>query len=139
MGKGKGVDINLDFVFRLLELILLIVGLAMFMISSGEFNFLMTFHEADLFEASDALCIAGSAFVILLLIMLSLQLVKGEEQEQKFLGWLALIGTILLLSTGIAVSVIGQHSSTNIILSGVMAIMGGLALLVEALKDFGVF
>lgn len=83
----------------LLLQILLIVGLAMFMIAS-DFDILSASHgTTDLFQASDALCISASAFVILLFIILVLQLFKGTEQDQQFMGWLAVIGTILLFAS----------------------------------------
>jgi len=50
-------------------------------------------------QASDAMNCSTSAFAILLVIILGLKIIKDEDEDQNFMGVLAVIGAILLIAS----------------------------------------
>lgn len=72
----------------------------MFFITSKDWNeILVEIHNGDYMQAGDAMNCSTSAFVILMLIILGLKIIKDEDQDQNFMGVLAVIGAILLIAS----------------------------------------
>ncbi|XP_030751056.1 uncharacterized protein LOC115878652 [Sitophilus oryzae] len=134
MGKGTGLNINLELILRLVVLILVIVALALFMTSGVTYSY-------SALDATDAMNISASIYIIITLIMLGLLLVKNQELEQGLAGVFLIVGALLLISSGIAVAVLVGIDDGDVVwlVSGIMAILGGVAMCVDALKTYGVF
>ncbi|XP_076270191.1 uncharacterized protein LOC143202497 isoform X2 [Rhynchophorus ferrugineus] len=128
-------------------MILVIVALALLMTMSTEYkspayvgymqyysNFAFQ-QQGDAFIAQN---ISASVYIIILLIILGLLVIKDKELDKQFSGVLLIIGALLLLGSGIAVAVVGGNY-TSFIVSGIMAIVAGIALFIDALKCFGLF
>ncbi|KAL1491263.1 hypothetical protein ABEB36_011883 [Hypothenemus hampei] len=140
MGKGNGFEMNLDMILRIIELILLTVAMILFLINSDRNPEILTYaHTYSVAQGDDAMNMSASIFIIVLVILVCMKLFKDEELDQEFVGWLAIVGTALLIPTGIVVCINYRNGSGSIIISGIMAIVAGCCLLVEALKDLGVF
>lgn len=78
----------------------MIAALTIFFITSNDWTeLLVEIHHSDYMQASDAMNCSTSAFAILLLIILGLKIIKDEDEDQNFMGVLAVIGAILLIAS----------------------------------------
>ncbi|CAG9768315.1 unnamed protein product [Ceutorhynchus assimilis] len=141
MGKGAGVNFNLDFILRIIELVILILALVFFFLRGYIVDALVAEHKFSLSEGLDALSISSSAFIFILAVALGMQIFKSNELDKEFEAWLFTVGATLLIACGIVVCIYSDrfYNATRLLIGGLIGIVGGCALLVNALKDFNVF
>ncbi|XP_050307189.1 uncharacterized protein LOC126743948 [Anthonomus grandis grandis] len=136
MGYGRGIDIGI--VLKVIELLVLIVAIVLFYIEEDYYMDVLSSYRKMGMAVHDSLCICCSAYVILLGTIILLHFIKGIDQDEKFMGYLCATGAILLVASGVCVCIKSdQHS--DLLISGIVGIVGAVFLLVDCLKDFKVF
>lgn len=69
----------------------------MFMSTGYDFDSLVTLHTLKSMQAFDAMCISCSIYIIILITLLGIKFIKGEELDEEFVGMLFVIGAILTI------------------------------------------